>query len=673
MPDLEISKLPPLTGAGLAATDPLAIADLSASETKKVTAKDLVQSSMALIDDDSIPGGKIENGSITAEEIGDNAVGSSELADGSVDNAALQDDSISQEKLKADSVGTAQLINESVTGPKLGDVTNRGLDQVGDLIGHTNNITAGTFAGIDYDGNGHVVTVPADGLVPPGSLPAATDSEIGAIKPGTGLVTQGDGTLDHSNSITAGDIGGLKFDSEGHISAIPLNAVFERDAIPIAGNTADDLGGVFVPVDSAAVGIAVDGVTGELGHESSQVAAGVYAGVTVDDNGHVTAGNAQLTEGQLPDGLPADQITVNNGQLPTLPNTPDVGIASQGYTEAISNGSISRRHLGNSSTAYIQETVPPANTSPTDQTPFRGCLWLRESTGQLWMYNGNAWRIIAGGRLSQENLRFCGTIDASTGNVVALTDEGVSEQLESGAPAFAVGSPLPNCEDGISGTYFMVETAGNAINVEQVVGVDFRPGDLVLALGQVNGWTNVSGAGGGGGGGGSGLWERTGAAPDAQLQPINKADNLVLTLSEWLALPRNTSTAAPLGGEGSLRWHEVDNELEVFDGVAWQRVTFNSELPWETITAADNDGWGQDVLRPVTAVDVTTPLDRDLVFSRGTAGTATSTGDHTSNLTTAALTASRTWELPDVSGTIVTNESALTPTDNLVIDCGEYG
>ena len=54
---------------------------------------------------------------------------------------------------------------------------------------------------------------------------------------------------------------------------------------------------------------------------------------------------------------------------------------------------------------------------------------------------------------------------------------------------------------------------------------------------------------------------------------------------------------APIGGEGSIRWHEVDNELEVYDGTAWQRVSFNSELPWETIAAGDNASWGNAVLR----------------------------------------------------------------------------
>ena len=59
------------------------------------------------------------------------------------------------------------------------------------------------------------------------------------------------------------------------------------------------------------------------------------------------------------------------------------------------------------------------------------------------MFNGNAWHIVAGGRLTQENLRFCGTYNATTNQVVTLTDEGAAEQNEDGAIAFTVGQPVP--------------------------------------------------------------------------------------------------------------------------------------------------------------------------------------------------------------------------------------
>ena len=58
MPDLEISNLPALAEAGVAATDPLAIADISASETKKVTVKDLIEAGLTFIDAASIPAAK---------------------------------------------------------------------------------------------------------------------------------------------------------------------------------------------------------------------------------------------------------------------------------------------------------------------------------------------------------------------------------------------------------------------------------------------------------------------------------------------------------------------------------------------------------------------------------------------------------------------------------------
>ena len=49
------------------------------------------------------------------------------------------------------------------------------------------------------------------------------------------------------------------------------------------------------------------------------------------------------------------------------------------------------------------------------------------------MFDGNSWKIVAGGQLAQENLRFMGTFNAATNQIVALTDEGVSEQKQDGS------------------------------------------------------------------------------------------------------------------------------------------------------------------------------------------------------------------------------------------------
>ena len=59
MPDLEISRLPQIAGTDLQGTDPLALADLSASETKKVTVADLLTKGIDFISNDSISGDQI--------------------------------------------------------------------------------------------------------------------------------------------------------------------------------------------------------------------------------------------------------------------------------------------------------------------------------------------------------------------------------------------------------------------------------------------------------------------------------------------------------------------------------------------------------------------------------------------------------------------------------------
>ena len=792
MADLRISELPVLNEADLQANDDLAVVDYSASETRRLTAKALVEKGVTLIDDGSIPGAKIVGDSITAAEIAPDAIGSSELADDSVDTAAIQDDAVTNAKLATDAVtqdkvaddaigedelavdavvtasiqdkqvtaakiaddtitaaqiapdaiGASELANDSVdenalqsaavttvkidndavtqekiaddavgadqlatdavvtasivddavttdkiasgavktdqieddavTGAKLGAVTNRGLDQTGDKIGITNSVTAGSLAGLTFDEHG-LITAAAD-EIPSTDLPEATVDDIGAIKPGDGLAVEADGTLNIDNNITAGDIGGLSFTAEGLCNGFPAGSppVFERDCLPIAGDEVSERGVVFVPTDPA-VGIELDATTGELGHEESGVSAGTYAGVTVDENGHITAGTAQITGAQLPDAIPAADIDISDGRFPTVAATSEAGFTAEVVTEAIADQSIGRRHFNDISTAYIQEAQPTSTAQAnSDATVFRGCLWFRESTGQLYMFNGNAWHIVAGGRLASENLRFCGTINANTGNITSLTDEGVAEQDEDGNTAFTAGNPLPGADDALSGCYFLVDTDGSNIDVSDVTGNSFTTGDLCIAISKANGWLQVTGAFGGGGGGGSGLWKRSGSAPNAILVPDNAADNVDLNGSDFLRLPSNGTTAPPPGGKaGSFRWNSTETYLQVYDGSNWLQVTTLGTFQWETIAAADNPNWTSDIIRTTsTASDLAIRPGKALVFEQGTGG---GSGNRASSLQVpGSLAAGRTWTLPDETGTLVSTVSTVDGTDTLTIDCGTY-
>ena len=78
MADLRISELPLLPGAALATADVLPLTDVSASQTKRITAKDLIQYGVTLIDANSIPSDKfdivLDDGSVTTAKLADGSV-----------------------------------------------------------------------------------------------------------------------------------------------------------------------------------------------------------------------------------------------------------------------------------------------------------------------------------------------------------------------------------------------------------------------------------------------------------------------------------------------------------------------------------------------------------------------------------------------------------------------
>jgi len=82
--DQRITQLTELSKAGVAASDVLAIADISGSETKKVTVKNLVEGALDLIDSDSIPLSKLNQASASK-------IGSTAVADDAITYAKIQD------------------------------------------------------------------------------------------------------------------------------------------------------------------------------------------------------------------------------------------------------------------------------------------------------------------------------------------------------------------------------------------------------------------------------------------------------------------------------------------------------------------------------------------------------------------------------------------------------
>ena len=175
MADLQISQLPILLEADLASGDELAIVDGSASETKRITAKALVEKGVALIDAGSIPGSAlaslgagtattaaIADDAITAAKILAGAVGASEIADGSITATEIAANTLTAAQIAPNAIGASELADNAVDTAAIanGAVTNDKITNAtiayaklnlsdGDIAGAkiaNNSITAGQIA-----------------------------------------------------------------------------------------------------------------------------------------------------------------------------------------------------------------------------------------------------------------------------------------------------------------------------------------------------------------------------------------------------------------------------------------------------------------------------------------------------------------------------------------------
>jgi len=453
MPDLEISKLPELSGPGLANSDVLPLADMSASETKKITAKSLIQSGIALIDDNSIPFDKVN---VPAVVIPDGSVTTDKLADGAVTD------------VKIAGVNGSKISNGTVSSAKLGAVTDRGLDQVGGKIGITNSVTAGSSAGISWDAQGLITG--ATSPVPVADLPVATATDVGAVSvpENSGLAVSGTGEVSIAYTTTPSVVANVAYNGFGQI--LYVNPLASKD-LPIA--TTDDVGAVKFPLNQA---LLVDS-DGNVTLSNTGVSSGTYTKVTVDEQGRVTNA-ATLDASDIPP-LPASKITT--GEFPG---------------ERLEDRAIKEIKLADYSTCLIQEGQPSGDYK-------LGQLWFTPSTSQLRVFGRGSdttnglWLSVGFGALQQSNLRWAGTVNANTSNITTLTDIGVSEGLKA-------GDPLPNPTDELSGVYFVVDTAGSSIKIPNVSGDLCTEGDWILYVNNAQGAIHLDVSAGGGGGGGGG-------------------------------------------------------------------------------------------------------------------------------------------------------------------------
>ena len=480
MADLRITQLPELLPGQLGADDPLPIADLSASTTKKIKAVDLIADGINLLPAGSIPGDKVNItigiGAVDTDNLADKAVTAPKLADNSTAVFGVQ-------PAAGEYIGQIWVDPTGVTGAAAWNGSSwQYISGVTGINGDTSNIVniyatpsiadpAVFDLSVDLDSTtaaGQFLAGPEGGpgvasyrRIASPDLPTAGASKGAVAVAGNGLAMAGD-LLSIDNVVAPNAVAGhlVQYDEYGLVTA---GGTIKPSDLPLATDTD---AGAMLPGSGLSAG-----VNGVINHTNS-VVAGTATKVSFDTEGHVVQADPLLAT-DIPD-LDASKITTG-----TFGST------------RIEDSAITAAQLADYAISYIQE-AEPASVDPGSI----GMLWLQESTAQLRMWNGNSWFAVGLGRLVQDNLRWGGLVDASTGLITAVTKFGLTAGL-------AVGTPVPDARDQLGGLYVVVEVAGG--NIGQTPGVVYDEGDWCLCIDQANGWTRIDTLSGGGSGGASRL------------------------------------------------------------------------------------------------------------------------------------------------------------------------
>jgi hypothetical protein len=450
----------------------LAVADISASESKKITVTDFFGNASTLIADATIPGAKIVFGS------------------GTIPGSAVATGGISATQLGSGAVTAAKLANESTvdlvtTLPASGAFTGQFALDTDDskayiwngsswvsfkAAGSINTAVASTagIVNITVTTSGDQVTIgtsldntgaAAEFLAGPtgaagavsyraiagGDLPTATTSAKGGVQVnGNGLTMAGD-TVAIDNTVAANTTEHhvVRYDAKGLVTA--GRELISGD-LPLASA---GLAGAVYPGTGLTVSI-----DGELDHANT-VAAGTATKVTFDTEGHITASDV-LAEADIPN-LPATKLTT--GTLDAA---------------RIGTNAVTGAKLANYSVCKIGDTTPTAD--------YTSQFFFNPLSRDLFLYDGNVYQPIG---ISVGEIVFAGTFDASLGSGTGLV---ASVTAEGTALGLIIGQALPAASTGNSSYYLVVSEAGT-ITTGNAPHVALTPPDIVLSNG--TSWTEI--------------------------------------------------------------------------------------------------------------------------------------------------------------------------------------
>jgi hypothetical protein len=473
MPDLEISNLPSLAEASVQATDPLPIADLSASETKKVTVKDLIEAGVALIDSASIPGAKvgtlgtnqvttaaIQDLAVTTAKIANGAITVTQITDATITGAKLVDNTITATQIAANAVGASELADNAVDTAAIASnaITNAKINN-GEIVYAKLNITDGDIPAAKITGNS--ITSAQIGANAIGASELADDSVdtaavVDAAITGAKIATDTIG----SGNIAANAIGASELaDNAVDAGAIASNAVTTAkiaDDQVTAAKLANNLAGTIL-------------ATGAIG--STQIAADAVTSSELADNAVDTAAIAAsaVTDAKVASGISGTKIsdgTITPAKLNTsnLNRSLNVASGNLGINNAVTGGAATRSGITYNTEGLITGTaalgasdLPLATTSAVGGVSVGTGLAVT-GAGALSLSNS-----VTGATLSGITFNNQGMITAATALVagdlpVATTSAKGAVQITSGGGLTVDGGGnLTTSTSGISaGTYTKV-------------------------------------------------------------------------------------------------------------------------------------------------------------------------------------------------------------------------
>ena len=431
MADQRITQLTALAKAGVAATDVLPIADISASQTKKVTVKDLVDAGLDLVDASSIDIDKLDQASTTK-------LGTTALADDAVTYAKLQDVSATDKLLGRSTAGAGNV--EEITLTAAG----RALLDDADATAQRATLGLGTLA--TQAASAVAIT---GGAITGGTITGITD--IAVADGGTGASDAGNARanlgLAIGTDVQAQDAG---LQSIAGLTTSADQAIYTTAADTYAVTSLTAFGRSLIDDADAATARATLGL-GSLATQSGTISGtltGTSSGTNTGDQTITLTGPVTGTgTGSFATTITASAVT-------------EATIASSAVTTSkIADDAITAAKIANDSTIIVSAGTP------TGTGDFEGQGWFDTNTSIEYVWTGAAWTRQA----AINTINFADTTpitfavaypDSHTANITTTLDTQVANRAFLGpvsgadaAPTFRVIDPsdLPNATASTKG------------------------------------------------------------------------------------------------------------------------------------------------------------------------------------------------------------------------------